>query len=308
MRFLLLLIPLWLIFPLRLLWDAEAEIHRQALGQKDQLVLGSWSAPRNLDIDYFQMLVDLRFTHTLYWRSPKINPEQWKIDLNRAQQLGLRLIFDSWQPAAVPKKWLDAVLKTACSHPAFGGIYAPDEPGYRYPFEGIFRQPSVEHFSSALKKLQACGRGDLFQVDAASADEKWIRLFLPYCTVFGLDIYPYKIGVDWQSKVKEATARGIQLAQERPLWMVLHGHGRGDWFDYATQILHMDIPLEKDPRPDTRTLLKMATIALESGAHGVWWWSFELYNWRDPEHRRFLLQFGDVHQELWNHLENELVP
>ncbi len=135
-------------------------------GNKGELVLGCWSPPRNLDMDYFQFLEELGFSHTLYWRSPKIAPERWRRDLERAQQRNIKLIFDSWQPDAIPEEWLDAVLATACSGPAFGGVYAPDESGYRYPLEGEARRPSLERFRSAYEKLQQCEQGVLFHVDA----------------------------------------------------------------------------------------------------------------------------------------------
>ena len=268
-------------------------------GNKGELVLGCWSPPRNLDMDYFQFLEELGFSHTLYWRSPKIAPERWRRDLERAQQRNIKLIFDSWQPDAIPEEWLDAVLATACSGPAFGGVYAPDEPGYRYPLEGEARRPSLERFRSAHEKLQQCGQGVLFHVDAANvAEKRRIQKFLPYCTTFGLDIYPYKEGIDWRQRVQSATQQAVQLAEGRPVWMVLQGHGRADWYDYATRRLRLEMDPETDPRPPAAVLLEMATVALDSGADGLWWWSFELYDWSNPDHRRFILQFPEIHRQL----------
>ncbi len=261
-------------------------------------VFGSWSAPRNLDIEYFQFLVDLGFTHTLYWRSPKLNPEQWRKDLDRAAELGVRLVFDSWQPDAIPEDWLDAVLEAGCSHPSFAGAYAPDEPGYRFPLEGPTRQPSVKRFQSAYNRLKVCGSEGIFHVDATSAETRWIRQFLPFSSVFGLDIYPYKKGVDWKRYVERATSKALKLAGSRPVWMVLQGHGRRDWYQYATKHLHLEIPVESDPRPPKEVLLEMASTALTGGAEGIWWWSFELYDWKDSDHRRFILQFAEIHREL----------
>ena len=269
---------------------------------KGELVLGCWSPPKNLDMDYFQFLDKLGFSHTLYWRSPKIAPERWQRDLEHAQQRNIKLIFDSWQPAAIPEEWLDAVLVAACSRPAFGGVYAPDEPGYRYRLEGESRRPSLERFQSAYEKVQQCGHGVLFQADAANvSEERWIRKFLPYCTAFGLDIYPYKEGIDWRQRVQSATKQAVQLAEGRPVWMVLQGHGRADWYHYATQHLRLEIDAETDPRPPAAVLLEMATIALDSGAGGLWWWSFELYDWSNSDHRRFILQFPEIHRQLRRH-------
>ena len=267
---------------------------------REQLVLGCYSAPRNLDYDYFQLLRELGFSHTLYWSSSKIRPEQWQRDLDRAHRLKIRLIFNSGHPASIPEQWLDAVLETACLHPAFAGVYAPDEPGYRFPREEASRRPSLEGFQSSYQKMQQCGRGDLFHVDAASslAEERWIRRFLPYSTVFGLDIYPYKKGIDWRQRVRQAANRAVGLAGKRPVWMVLQGHGRADWYNYATHHLHLNIKVEDDPRPPATVLLEMAEIALEAGANGLWWWSFELYDWKDSDHRQFILQFREVHSQL----------
>ncbi|MGH9340640.1 MAG: hypothetical protein ACRD1R_13860 [Acidobacteriota bacterium] len=262
------------------------------------LVVGCWSAPRNLDADYFSFLADLGFTHTLYWRSPEIKREQWRQDLGRAGQHGITLIFDSWQPEAIPEEWLNAVLETACDHPAFGGVYAPDEPGYRFPLEGKERKPSIERHQSAFEKLQKCGRGVLFHVDAASAERRWVERFLPYSTAFGLDIYPFKAGIDWAERVRRATLQAVELAGERPVWMVLQGHGRADWYHYATQNLGLDIPEETDDRPTPEVLLEMARLALSSGAGGIWWWSFELYDWENPDHREFILRFRKIHRQL----------
>ena len=264
----------------------------------EELVLGCWSAPRNLDIPYFQLLVDLGFTHTLYWRSPRIDPMQWRNDLDQADALDLRLVFDSWQPAAIPEDWLNAVLEAGCTHPAFAGAYAPDEPGYRYPLEGPTRRPSVDRFRWAYKRLNACGEKGIFHVDAASAETRWVRQFLPFASAFGLDIYPYKEGIDWKRYVERATSKALGLADGRPVWMVLQGHGRNDWYKYATEHLHLKIPLESDRRPPRSVLLDMAWTALDGGADGVWWWSFELYDWKDEAHRRFILQFGEIHKEL----------
>ncbi len=277
--------------------DAEVPARRRP-SVDHRPVFGSWSAPRNLDVEYFQFLVDLGFTHTLYWRSPRLKPEQWRKDLDRAAELGVRLVFDSWQPAAIPEDWLDAVLETACTHPAFAGVYAPDEPGYRFPLEGPTRQPSVERFQSAYNRLKECGIEGIFHVDAASAETRWVRQFLPFASVFGLDIYPYKEGVDWKRYVERATSKATRLAGNRPVWMVLQGHGRRDWYEYATETLRQKIPLEADPRPTKEALLEMAWTALTGGAEGVWWWSFELYDWQDSEHRRFILQFTDIHKEV----------
>ena len=277
--------------------DAEVPARRRP-SVDHRPVFGSWSAPRNLDVEYFQFLVDLGFTHTLYWRSPRLKPEQWRKDLDRAAELGVRLVFDSWQPAAIPEDWLDAVLETGCTHPAFAGVYAPDEPGYRFPLEGPTRQPSVERFQSAYNRLKECGSEGIFHVDAASAETRWVRQFLPFASVFGLDIYPYKEGVDWKRYVERATSKATRLAGNRPVWMVLQGHGRRDWYEYATENLRQKIPLEADPRPTKEVLLEMAWTALTGGAEGVWWWSFELYDWQDSEHRRFILQFTDIHKEI----------
>ena len=267
---------------------------------QDQLVLGCYSAPRNLDHDYFQLLTELGFNHSLYWSSPRIDPEQWKSDLDRADKRNIHLIFNSGQPAAMPEEWLEAVLHTACSHPAFAGVYAPDEPGYRFPLESGERKPSLEGFRSAYRKMQQCGRGYIFHVDAAPSlvEERWVRQFLRYCTVFGLDIYAYKKGIDWRERTRRASRRAVELAAGRPVWMVLQGHGRADWYNYATQQLHLDIKAEDDPRPTTPVLLEMAEIALGAGADGLWWWSFELYDWKDPDHRQFILQFREVHRRL----------
>ena len=76
---------------------------------QDQLVLGCYSAPRNLDHDYFQLLTELGFNHSLYWSSPRIDPEQWKSDLDRADKRNIHLIFNSGQPAAMPEEWLAAI-------------------------------------------------------------------------------------------------------------------------------------------------------------------------------------------------------
>ena len=268
-------------------------------GRKEEPVLGCWSPPRNLDRDYFQFLNEMGFNHTLYWRSPKIAPQRWQQDLDRAQQKNIKLIFDSWQPDAIPEQWLDAVLETACQHPAFGGIYAPDEPGYRYPLEDQSRRPSLKRFQSAYEKVRRCGKGVLFHVDAAhGAEERWIRRFLPYCTAFGLDIYPYKKGIDWRERVRSATYEASRLAEGRPVWMVLQGHGRAGWYHFATQNIGLEMNREVDPRPPAAALLEMATTALDSGADGLWWWSFELYDWSNDEHRRFILQFSEVHRQL----------
>ncbi len=284
------------------------EVEEKTSEQTTPLVLGSWSAPRNLDFDYFRLLVDLGFTHTLYWKSPEINVEQWKRDLDRAHHLGLSLVFDSWQPAAVPQEWLQAVLQTACLHPAFSGVYAPDEPGYRFPLEEPLRRPSLKQFKWAYRKMKSCGRGVLLQVDAASAQEKWIRQFLPYCTAFGFDIYPYKRGVDWRERVQWATHQAALLADERPLWMVLQGHGRTDWYNYATKLLNWNIGMEDGPRPSVEVLWEMAEIARKEGADGIWWWSFELYDWKNPEHQSFILKFRNVHHRLRSRADWETDP
>ncbi|MBI4456409.1 MAG: hypothetical protein HY644_10970 [Acidobacteria bacterium] len=267
-------------------------------GKHDRLVLGSWNAPRNLGADYFQLLADLKFTHTLYWRSPEINPIQWQRDLDRAQQFGIHLIFDSWQPSAIPSEWLDMVLKTACSHPAFAGVYAPDEPGYRFPLENPARKPHVEEFRAAYEKIRQCAQAVLFQVDASDAEEIWVRRFLPFSTVFGLDIYPYPSRTDWKERVRRATRQAATWADKRPVWMVLQGHGRADWYNYATHHLQLKIPEEKGERPPVEVLLEMAETALASGASGIWWWSFELYDWRDSKERQFILQFREVNRKL----------
>ena len=271
----------------------------RSLGSEETpLVLGSWSAPRHLGKDYFELLHHLGFSHTLYWRSPEIDPSKWRQDLDRAHQLGISLVFDSWQPAAIPEAWLQEVLRTACSHPAFAGVYAPDEPGYRFPLENAERRPSPERFRRAYAAVEECSGATLFQVDASVAEESAIRRFLPFCSVFGLDIYPYKKGTDWRGYVTRASRRARDLAGERPLWMVLQGHGRHDWYLYATRQLGMQLPLEDDPRPPLEALVEMGALALAHGANGLWWWSFELYDWRNPEHRRFILQFREVHQRL----------
>lgn len=266
-----------------------------------ELVLGSWSPPRNLDVDYFQFLVDLGFNHTLYWRSPEIHTEQWRRDLDRAAQSGLKLVFDSWQPAAIPETWLEEVLKTACAHPAFGGVYAPDEPGYRFPFESAARKPSLERFQAASEKMRSCAGSVLFLVDgvpSSELEEGWVGQFVPYCTVFGLDIYPYGPTAQWRQYVQRATREAARLAAGRPIWMVLQGHGRADWHDYASENLGMNVFPENGPRPPASALLDMASIALVAGADGIWWWSFELYDWQDLQHREFIHQFREVHRRL----------
>ncbi|MBI4446812.1 MAG: hypothetical protein HY645_13005 [Acidobacteria bacterium] len=263
-----------------------------------EFVIGSWSAPRNLDQDYFDFLVSLGFNHTLYWRSPEVNPTKWKKDLDRAAAQNLKLVFDSWQPAAVPEKWLLAVLETACSHPAFAGVYLPDEPGYRYPLEDFSRRPSPERFSWAKDQFNRCGKGVLFHVDSITAREEWIRLFLPFSTAFGIDVYPFKRGLDWKGRVRTASEKAVLLAEEKPVWMVLQGHGRGDWYQYAVEQLNLTLPSEDDERPDAAVLLEMAKIAHGTGVQGVWWWSFELYDWAKAEHRAFILQFKQVNEEL----------
>ena len=266
--------------------------------EQGPLVLGSWSAPRHLGEDYFELLQRLGFTHTLYWRSPKIDASQWRQDLDRAHRSGISLVFDSWQPAAIPEEWLQEVLLTACSHPAFAGVYAPDEPGYRFPLENEARRLSPERFERAFAAVQECSDAILFQVDASVAEESAIRRFLPFCSVFGLDIYPYKEGIDWRRYVASASRRARDLAAARPVWMVLQGHGRHDWYLYATRQLGMKLPLEEDPRPPLEALVEMAALARAQGADGLWWWSFELYDWREAEHRNFILQFREVHRRL----------
>jgi hypothetical protein len=264
------------------------------------LVIGCWSAPQNLDREYFSWLAEMNFTHTLYWRSPEIRPEQWRKDLDSAANSGITLIFDSWQPAAIPEPWLHSVLSTACSAPAFGGVYAPDEPGYRYSRETKDRVPSPQRLQSAYQEIRQCGRGALFLVDAFSAEEYWVRRFVPFSGVFGLDVYPFKAGVDWAEKTRQATHRAVKLAGSRPVWMVLQGHGRADWYQYATHRLNLELPVETAPRPTPDVLEGMARAALNSGAQGIWWWSFELYDWKNPEHRKFILQFKDVNRRLKN--------
>lgn len=285
---------LWLLFGLGLLVAASFP----PKSGRERLVLGSWSPPENLDRDYFYLLAELGFTHTLYWRSPEIDPKRWKEDLDRAREVGLRLVFDSWQPDRIPETWLQRVLETACGHPAFAGVYAPDEPGYRYPLEKEGRRPQPEAFRWSLQKVQECGQGELFQVDAAAAESRPVEMFLPFCTVFGLDVYPYRQGVDWRTQVRGATRQAVRWAEDRPVWMVLQGHGRADWYSYARERLQLVLPEEVGPRPPLEALIEMARIALEEGADGIWWWSFELYDWNDPSHREFILGFRKVHQAL----------
>lgn len=277
-----------------------SELPRTLPGHRPRdLVIGSWSPPANLKTPtYFELLRELGFSHTLYWRSPLIDQSRWKDDLDLAKALGINLIFDSWQPDKVPQNWLGAIMETACDHPAFAGVYLPDEPGYRYPLESHSRKPSAQNFKQTLSRLRDCGRGDLFLVDAAAAETQWINMFLPYATTFGIDIYPYKNGIDWKERVRLATLEGRHLAGLRPLWMVLQGHGRGDWFSYATHKLHLVLPPENDPRPSPNILLQMAQTAIVSGADGIWWWSFELYDWNHPEHREFIRSFGKINRFL----------
>jgi len=272
---------------------------RKSLAAK--LVLGCWSAPQNLDRDYFSWLAEMNFTHTLYWRSPEIRPEQWRKDLDSASRSGITLIFDSWQPAALPQPWLDSVLATACSHPAFGGIYAPDEPGYRLPREKGDRIPSLPQFQAAFRKFEECGHGVVFLVDAFSGEDYWIKRFVPFSTAFGIDIYPFKTGIDWKKKTETATRRAVKLADGRAVWMVLQGHGRADWYRYATQRLNLELPAENDPRPSAAALEAMARTALDSGAQGLWWWSFEMYDWKEPDQRDFIQQFREVNRRIANY-------
>ncbi len=261
------------------------------------LVIGCWSPPRNLDVDYFKFLKQMGFTHTLYWRSPRIDTGQWRADLKRAAEARISLVFDSWQPDAVPDKWLEEVLATACGEPAFAGVYAPDEPGYRHPFEPDSRRPDIEAFAHTFDQLRKCD-AKLLLVDSTFAEEQDVRLFLPYASVFGMDIYPYKIGIDWETRIREATRKAVRLAEGRPVWMVLQGHGRADWYKYATSVLHLQIEQEEDPRPSSRVLLRMARAALEEGASGIWWWSFELYDWQNQDHREFIRRFAEVNRDL----------
>ncbi len=271
-----------------------------ASGQTE-FVVGCWSAPRHLDVPYFDWLKESGFTHTLYWRSRQIAPEQWASDLREAEKHGVKLIFDSWQPAAAPAEWVQAVLETAGQSPAFAGIYAPDEPGYRFPLEGPERKPSEASFSETFAKVAGTGRV-VFCCDAMAAAEPNIKRFLPFCSVFGIDVYPFKSEAGgrkaWTRPVEKATRKAVQLAQGKPVWMVLQGHGRKDWYGYATEQLKLQIPVETGDRPSPAVLLDMAMAAKKAGADGVWWWSFELYDWQKPEDRAFVQSFKEVNVRL----------
>ncbi len=266
-------------------------------------VTGCWSAPRNLDVPYLQWLKDHGFTHTLYWRSPAIDVDRWAEDLAVAERLRIKLIFDSWQPAAAPDVWVDAVLTAAGSSPSFAGIYAPDEPGYRWPLEGKNRKPSEAAFASTFTKVSARGRS-IFCCDAVSAAEEHVARFLPFCSVFGMDVYPFRNRLQpggrasWTGRVEKATRAAIRLAEGKQVWMVLQGHGRQDWYRYATENLRLQIPPETGERPSPEILLDMARAARETGASGVWWWSFELYDWQQPEHRAFIESFKETNLTL----------
>jgi hypothetical protein len=148
-----------------------------------------------------------------------------------------------------------------------------------------------------------------FQVDAAAAPEESVSRFLPFSTAFGLDIYPYKAGIDWRERIRKATHTAARLAgRQRSLWMVLQGHGRADWYEYATGELGLTLPVETDPRPSPSVLVEMGKIAIENGADGIWWWSFELYDWRNSEHRRFIRAFRGVNQNLASAARKEKAP
>jgi len=270
-------------------------------GGRPEFVIGCWSAPRCLDVSYFEWLKDHGFTHALYWRSQQIAREQWAADLQEAEKQGVKLVFDSWQPAAAPSEWVKAVLETAGQSPAFAGIYAPDEPGYRFPLEGPERKPSESSFSETFAKVAASGRV-VFCCDAMAAAEDNIKRFLPFCSVFGMDVYPFKTEADertaWTDPVERATRRAVRLAQGKPVWMVLQGHGRKDWYAHATEQLKLNIPAETGDRPSPAVRLDMAMGAKKAGANGVWWWSFELYDWQKPEDRAFVESFKEVNVRL----------
>jgi|GEM_PF-7133023 len=293
-----LLITAWLVAAVMSPSDTRAASDSQC-----RFVTGCWSAPRNLDVPYMQWLKDHGFTHALYWRSPAIDAGRWAADLAAAEQLGIRLVFDSWQPAAAPDAWVDAVLEAAGSSPAFAGIYAPDEPGYRWPLEGQNRKPSEAAFASTFTKVSARGR-TVFCCDAVSAAEKHVARFLPFCSVFGMDVYPYRHPLQpggrasWTGRVEQATRAAIRLAEGKQVWMVLQGHGRQDWYRYATDHLGLQIPPETGERPSPEILLDMARAARETGASGVWWWSFELYDWQQPDHRAFVESFKETNLTL----------
>ncbi|RPJ56009.1 MAG: hypothetical protein EHM23_24695 [Acidobacteria bacterium] len=278
----------------------EAPTSSQSPG-RHEFVVGCWSAPRHLDLPYFAWLKDHGFTHTLYWRSQQTAPEQWAADLQEAEKQGVKLVFDSWQPAAAPSEWVRAVLQTASRSPAFAGIYAPDEPGYRFPLERPERKPSESSFAETFKSVNASGR-DVFCCDAVTASEENIRRFLPFCSVLGMDVYPFRTEeggrVAWTEPVGKATRTARRLAEGKPVWMVLQGHGRADWYAYATEYLKLDIPAETGERPSQAILLDMALAAQKAGTNGVWWWSFELYDWRNPEHRAFIESFKTVNRAL----------
>ncbi len=284
----------WLIFPL-------VQPAAQPASDKPSFVVGCWSAPRHLDVPFFAWLKEHGFTHTLYWRSQEIAREQWASDLREAEKQGVKLVFDSWQPTAAPSEWVRAVLETAGQSPSFAGIYAPDEPGYRFPFEGPERKPSESSFSEAFANVSVSAH-DVFCCDAVAASEENIRRFLPFCSVFGMDVYPFKTEADgrvtWTEPVEKATLKAMRLAEGKPVWMVLQGHGRKDWYAYATEHLKLEIPAETGERPSQAVLLDMAVAARKAGANGVWWWSFELYDWQDSEDRAFVESFKEVNVRL----------
>jgi hypothetical protein len=273
----------------------------QPPADRPSFVIGCWSAPRRLDVPYFGWLKEQGFTHTLYWRSQEIARQKWASDLKEAEKQGIKLIFDSWQPAAAPGEWVRAVLETASQSPAFAGIYAPDEPGYRFPLEGPARKPSESAFAETFKKVSASAH-DVFCCDSVFASEQNISRFLPFCSTFGMDVYPFKTEaggrVTWTTPVEAATRTALELSQGKPVWMVLQGHGRKDWYAYATDDLKLQIPPENGKRPSQAILLDMATAAQKAGANGVWWWSFELYDWQKPADRAFVESFREVNLRL----------
>ncbi|MFB3902537.1 MAG: hypothetical protein ACE15E_03730 [Acidobacteriota bacterium] len=275
---------------------APSKLPAQSSGEQE-FVIGCWSAPRGLDVPFFAWLKENGFTHALYWRSQQIAREQWAADLREAERHNIKLVFDSWQPAAAPGEWVRAVLETAASSPSFAGIYAPDEPGYRFPLEGSGRRPSESSFAEAFAQVSGPAR-DVFCCDAVFASDQNVRRFLPFCSVFGLDIYPFRSEKrgrrSWTEPVEAATRKALQLAEKRPVWMVLQGHGRKDWYAYATERLKLQIPLETGDRPSQAVLIDMGLSARKAGALGVWWWSFELYDWQIPDHREFIASFRHV--------------
>ncbi|MGH9338869.1 MAG: hypothetical protein ACRD1R_04600 [Acidobacteriota bacterium] len=102
----------------------------------------------------------------------------------------------------------------------------------------------------------------------------------------------------WKATVGRITRQAVEWAGDRPVWMVLQGHGRRDWYEYGTTHIGYQMPEEFGARPSAEILQTMANEALGSGADGIWWWSFEIYDWADPSHQAFIRQFGQVNRAI----------